>query len=95
MEHEVEMTVEVGGDEVRVVATVEVDGQYHPATWGYDGGSPEEWPEASVVRVVRLDDGAEVPIESLSEKTVEAIESRAVETHMECDDDGYDPDYDD
>jgi hypothetical protein len=91
MEHEIEMTVEVGGDEVRVCATVDVDGEYHPATWGYDGGSPEEWPEACVVRVVRSDTGVEIPVESLSEKAVEAIESRAIETHMERDGDGYDP----
>lgn len=57
--HEIEREVEIEDGEDWVVVTllvkVEVSGGYAPATWGYDGGTPEEFPEAEITAVTWLD----------------------------------------
>lgn len=98
MEHEVQVEVSIGGETVSVTATVEVDGEYRPATWGFDGGNPPEYPEADIVSVVRQDTGATVAVEDLSDRDRERIEEAALRLHDDDDDDpglDDDPGYDD
>lgn len=94
-EYEVRLTAEVGGREVRLLATVEVDGAHIPATWGPNGGDPEEWPDVDISQVVDEDTGTEIPLLSLDESTTEAIETKALEQHDERAFDGSDEDFDD
>ncbi len=86
MEQEFETVVTVGGVKVPVLATVDVDGEYHAPTWD----DPEETPEADIVRVVRLDNGARVTLADLSADDIESIESRAVEMDEDDGDDNDD-----
>lgn len=56
-------TLEHDGDpgfDVELEVEFETIGSYQPATWGFDGGSPEEFPEFEVTAIY-LKDGSSVP----------------------------------
>lgn len=100
---EIEREVEIESlneDEDSILITlrveVEISGRYYPETWGYDGGTPAEYPEAEIVSVSWQPEGrvwVEVPFAwwPLSEREIEGIEAEALEA-AEKDYDG--PDYD-
>jgi hypothetical protein len=96
IEHEVEFegTDEDGEETVTVVnlmVKVEVSGRHYPATWGYDGGSPEEFPEAEIVSIAWQPTGSgpwvEVPtcFDPLSKFDIESIEAHALKQHEDYD----------
>lgn len=87
-----EIEIETPDEEgVTVLLTFEVDvsGGYYPETWGYDGGSPAEYPEAEIVSVSWQPTGTgpwvQVPYcwWPMSKSEIESIESEAVESAME------------
>ena len=47
-------------EEIDVGVDYEISGDYMPATWGYYGGDPEEFPEIEITRVVDLDTGEDI-----------------------------------
>lgn len=40
---DVDYDVEAKNGEIKITITQECSGSYYPATWGYDGGDPEEY----------------------------------------------------
>lgn len=96
---ELEATITIGGVVRTVTAEVEVDGEYRPASWGYSGGSPEEWPDATLVSASYTDDdGAKVvlAIDAIDEADAREIESRAITKAVDDEADwGEDPFSDD
>jgi len=88
-EIEIETTDEEGGVTVLLSFEVEVSGRHYPATWGYDGGSPEEFPEAEIVSVSWQPTGSGpwVQVPScwwpMTERDIEDIESEAVQSAMD------------
>lgn len=84
IETEVELaaTVTVGESVVDAIVMVGVEGECRPARWGYDGGSPEESPEATILSVHYWDESGtkrEINVATLPKAEVERIEGRAVE----------------
>ncbi len=62
-------------EEIDVGIDYNISGDYRPATWGYHGGDPEEYPEIEIMRVVDLDTGEEITDE-LDSDQVSNIEQR-------------------
>lgn len=79
---EIPVEVDVDGEVVSATAMVEVTGDYRPATWGYHGGDPPEYPEADVVELI-ADDGRTLAIDLLTEAQCERIAERAIERRDE------------
>jgi hypothetical protein len=82
----------------------EISGEYRPATWGYYGGSPEEWPEAEVVEIYC--EHGPVPDQWIfggagwdppwkDQLNMEALEREALEKASEYDGPDYDDAYED
>lgn len=88
MEVELEVELEVGDDLIVALATFEVTGEYRPATWGYDGGDPPEYPEANLLSLTH--DGRRLPTSLLGEEEHERLATLAVGEATE--EDGPDPD---
>lgn len=80
--------------EVTVTIEYSVSGAYRPATWGYWGGSPEEFPEVEIETVtLETEDGDEVEVD---ESEVTASEwkmfvERVNDDVNTSDDDGPEP----
>jgi hypothetical protein len=95
-EYEIEAEITHRGETRSVIATVVVEGRYRPATWGYAGGDPPEYPDAHIVdvRLIDCEDDDEdecVPVHELSQHDTDHICELALDRHAdECDD--YDPD---
>jgi hypothetical protein len=61
---ELDECIEFAGDYLDLLITLSVEGSYRPSTWGYNGGHPEEFPEAEILEVLWLrsdDDPIKVP----------------------------------
>lgn len=86
MEYQFDIQVTSPIGPVRVLATVAVDGEHHHATHE----SPEEWPEADIVSLVRLLDGERIKVADISSDDVDNIQTHAIEMYLDGDDDGYD-----
>jgi hypothetical protein len=97
MEYEIETEITYRGAPRTARAVVTIEGRYHQATWGYDGGEPAEYPEARIVEVHLVDcddDEADdfVPLLHLSEKDEDRILDLALDRYM--DEYGYEYEYD-
>jgi hypothetical protein len=70
-------------------------GKYRPATWGYNGGDPAEYPEVEITNVTAFGNGKsiDIPGESLSSSNYDYLQDKAEERAADGGDD-YD-DYDD
>ena len=81
--------------------SVQVFGEYRPATWGYDGGDPPEYPEVEVTvedaASIRLRDGRWVPYNlvklprKLYDSLIRAVEGYADKPLDDANDGDYDP----
>jgi hypothetical protein len=79
---ELEASVTVADASLDVTVALEVEGMRRPARWGWDGGSSEELPSATIVRVLTRDDNdreVEIDLRTLSARDRERIETRAIE----------------
>ena len=47
-------------EEIDVGVDYEISGEYMPATWGYNGGNPEEYPDIEIHKVIDLDTGEDI-----------------------------------
>jgi len=66
--------------ETSLVIEAEVSGRYIPATWGYSGGSPPEYPQIDAIRV--MFGNVEVTNE-IGEKEMEKIEEQIMLHHSD------------
>lgn len=66
-----EMSQEPETIEVGVNYTIE--GEYHPATWGYHGGEPEELPEIEISKIVNIETGEEITDDNVYQEVYDAI----------------------
>ena len=55
-------------EEIDVGVDYDIEGDYMPATWGYHGGDPEEYPEIVIDKVVDLDTGEDITNELSSDE---------------------------
>lgn len=85
-----------GVDYIGVDIDYKTHGRYMPATWGYHGGEPEEFPEIELTSVIAYGNGTsmEIPLDDLDDKNLEYLQSKAEEQSLEGGNDDYD-DYDD
>ncbi len=82
-EIELEFTFQLDGALITATAFIEVDGEYHPATWGADGGSPEEYPDATVTKVVWSGETeVQIDLDKISPDEIARLEDRAIERVM-------------
>ena len=47
-------------EEITVGVDFDVSGRYSPATWGYYGGEPEEYPEIEIRKIVNYETGEDI-----------------------------------
>jgi hypothetical protein len=109
MNHTFTITTPTGIDiHLDVDFSVQIHGRYRPATWGYDGGDPPDYPEVEVsvddTASIRLKDGRRMPYNlrklpsKLYEELIQSVEGYA-DSHHQDDSGDYDPgepdDYDD
>jgi hypothetical protein len=82
-------------EEIDVEVEWTTEGEYRPATWGYSGGDPAEYPEVNLVSVKNVETGEEL-IQKISGKTedylIDLISEREHESGYGADD--YDDYYD-
>lgn len=76
-------------EEIDIKVTYDVEGEHHPATWGYHGGEPEENPELNIMTVTDLENGQEI-LDTLESNVIDSLEEKAW-THYEQ----QEPDFDD
>jgi hypothetical protein len=71
-------------------------GEYMPATWGYHGGSPAEYPETEIEKIIAVGNGKSIEIDAndLSQSNLDYIqqseEEKASESGYDDSDDYYD-----
>ena len=61
-------------EEIDVGVNYSVQGEYRPATWGYSGGDPAEYPEIEIESVVNLDTGEEISDSQIYDQVHDQIE---------------------
>ena len=76
-------------EEIDIKVTYDVEGEYHPATWGYHGGEPEENPELNIMTVTDLENGQEI-LDTLEVPVVDSLEEKAWKHYEQ-----QEPDFDD
>lgn len=76
-------------EEIDIKVTYDVEGEHHPATWGYHGGEPEENPELNIMTVTDLENGQEI-LDTLEVPVVNSLEEKAWEHYEQ-----QEPDFDD
>lgn len=84
-----------GIEYINVDIDYNVFGEYRPATWGYHGGEPEEYPEVELTDITAYGNGKSLPLPAndLSSKDLDYLQDKAEEKAA---DGGYDDgDYDD
>ena len=71
--------------ETPLVIEAEVSGRYIPATWGYSGGSPPEYPQIDTIKVMFgnvevTDEIGKKEMEKIEEQVMEEYDKDAFET---------------
>jgi len=71
--------------ETSLVIEAEVSGRYIPATWGYSGGSPPEYPQIDTIKVMFgnvevTDEIGKKEMEKIEEQVMEEYDKDAFET---------------
>ena len=76
-------------EEIDIKVTYDVEGEHHPATWGYHGGEPEENPELNIMTVTDLENGQEI-LDTLESNVIDSLDEKAWSHYQE-----QEPDFDD
>jgi hypothetical protein len=67
-------------EEIVVGVDFDVSGQYSPATWGYYGGEPEEYPEIEIRKIVNYETGEDIT-RRVNDSTIEQLIDKGYEKH--------------
>jgi len=79
---EIEITYGENGETIYAEVTFVIEGEDAPATWGYYGGSPAEYAQAEVQKIVVLGDEAEGGFEEGFELELGEGELRDLEARL-------------
>lgn len=66
-----------------VIVQIGISGDYRPATWGYSGGDPEEFPEIEIEKIEDAETGEVYKESFFNKKQIENLLQDELETWLD------------